>query len=115
MDLRHAHALGTGGDAVISLMGGVPLETSDRYDAGSPFELLPLGVSQILVHGAADATVPLVLSERYAARARAAGDACVLRALTGTGHFELVHPRSDAWPHVVESVSRLAMASSNQG
>jgi len=115
VDLRHAYALGTGGDAVIGLMGGVPREASDRYDAGSPFELLPLGVSQILVHGAADAIVPLVLSERYAARARAAGDACVLRALTGTGHFELIDPRSDAWPHVVESVSRLATASSNQG
>jgi pimeloyl-ACP methyl ester carboxylesterase len=45
------------GCVVPKLMGGSPSEVPERYAQGSPIELLPLNVRQILVQGAGDATV----------------------------------------------------------
>jgi len=74
VDLVAAWRMGLGGGAVDALMGGPPEAYPDRYALGSPSELLPLGVPQILVHGLRDTTVPASLSEDYATRARAHGD-----------------------------------------
>jgi acetyl esterase/lipase len=58
-DLRTAWERRVGGDAVVRLMGGTPVELPERYEAGSPIELLPVGVKQVLVHGTGDEVVPL--------------------------------------------------------
>ncbi len=71
---------------------------------GSPLELLPLGVPQILVHGTADDTVPYEMSERYVA---AAGGEAELVTLDGAGHFELIDPLSAEWPVVRAAIERL--------
>ena len=69
--------------------------------AANPIEQLPLGVPQILVHGTADETVPVELSERYAAAAN--GEARLIR-LEGAGHFEPIDPQSREWPVVLDAI-----------
>lgn len=107
VDLRRAHTLGLSEDATGLLMGCVPAQHLERYASASPYELLPLGVRQFLLHGTADDSVPLELSERYEERAVALGDPATLLTLPDTGHFELVDPTSNVWPDVVTTVRLL--------
>ncbi len=86
------------------LMGGTPDEYPDRYDAGSPIELLPTGLRQVLVHGTADGVVPVSQSEGFVERAEELGERPSLVRLNGVGHFELIDPQSEAWPAVAGAV-----------
>lgn len=94
-DLVAGAALGRG--AAAELLGGEPDEVPERYAAASPFARLPLGVPQLLVHGAADTTVPCAQSERYAACAQSLGDPARLLVVPRAGHFAVINPRSAAW------------------
>ncbi|HJW33098.1 MAG TPA: alpha/beta fold hydrolase [Holophagaceae bacterium] len=95
-DLRRAHALGLGNGAVEALLGGTPEQVPDRFRSASPRELLPLGVPQLILHGAEDAAVPLQLARAYAEAAEAAGDPVTFVALPGMGHMEFLDPASAA-------------------
>jgi acetyl esterase/lipase len=106
-DLREAAAASVCGDAVPRLLGGEPGQREDRLRQSSPIERLPLGVPQRLVCGALDRLVPNDLSRRHETAARAAGDAVSLELVEGVGHFELVDPRSAAWPAVLRAVRAL--------
>jgi acetyl esterase/lipase len=75
----------------------------EHFADGSPLELLPLGVPQILIHGTADESVPFEMSERYV---EAAGEEAELVALDGIGHFELIDPQAPAFQLTLEAVSR---------
>jgi len=97
-DLRRAYELQLGNQAVRGLLGGSPKDQPERYAAASPPDLLPLKVRQRLLHGVADNIVPISLSQQYVSAARAKGDDATLRELPGMGHFELIDPRSAAWP-----------------
>ena len=88
-------------------MGGTPDQYPDRYDAGSPIELLPAGTRQVLVHGTADDIVPVSQSENFVERAEQLGEHSTLVKLDGVGHFELIDPESDAWSAVVGAVLSL--------
>ncbi len=105
-DLRRAWELHLSQGAAAELLGGSPNQMPERYAVASPFEMLPLGVPQVLIHGTADDAVPYELSERYVAAANVAGDACRLVTLPTLGHFELIDPLSAAWPHVYGAVAR---------
>ncbi len=105
VDLRHAWALGLSNNATGLLMGGSPSDYPERYAAGSPYDLLPLGVRQFLLHGTADDSVPLEISERYVRRADAKGDSATLLTLPDVGHFELIDPASSVWPTVLNVVT----------
>jgi acetyl esterase/lipase len=106
-DLRRAWQLRLGDAVVNDLMGGAPAEVGARYRSASPFELLPLGVPQVLIHGADDVNVPLELSERYHQAALTAGDRCELMVLAGAGHFEVVDPHTAEWQRVLAAVRSL--------
>jgi acetyl esterase/lipase len=99
-DLREASRERLGHGAATMLMGGTPDKYPDRYDAGSPIELLPSGARILLVHGSADDIVPVSQSERFFDKAVALGDDPKLVRLEGVGHFELVDPLSAAWGNV---------------
>lgn len=107
VDLRRAWTLGLSDNATGLLMGGSPSDCPQRYAVGSPYDLLPLGVRQFLLHGTADTSVPLELSERYVRRADAKGDNATLLTLPDVGHFELVDPASHVWSTVVSMVIAL--------
>ena len=98
--------LGTG--ACEALLGGSPQEVPERYAAASPTALLPLGVSQLLVHGARDDIVPPSQSSTYAARAVAAGDQVELVVLPEADHFDVIEPRHEAWDVVLARLASLS-------
>ena len=76
---------------------GDPVEHLERYVLASPRERLPLGIPQLVLHGDRDDTVSMRIATSYATAARDAGDACELRVLSHTGHFEHIDVRSHAW------------------
>lgn len=76
----------------------------EHFADGSPLELLPLGVPQIVIHGTADESVPYEMSERYVEAA--AGEA-ELVTLEGAGHFEPIDPLSSEWPQVRSAIERV--------
>jgi len=106
-DLRSAWQKKLGHNTVTRLMGGTPDQHPERYDVGSPIELLPTGARHVLVHGTADDTVPLSQSETFAERAEKLGNRTTLIKLDGIGHYELIDPESEAWPPVVRAVLSL--------
>jgi len=106
-DLGLAWRQKLGHGIVTRLMGGTPEEHPDRYDAGSPIELLPTGARHVLVHGAVDDTVPISQSEAFVERAEKLGDRPTLVKLDRIGHYELIDPESEAWPSVVGAVLSL--------
>ena len=107
-DLRRAWELKLNGGVVTELLGGSPASVPDRYRAASPIEMIPLGARQRVLHGAGDDVVPVAISRNYVAAARAAGDNATLTEPPGAGHFELIDPRSAAWPAVREAVRAMS-------
>jgi acetyl esterase/lipase len=103
-DLARAFRDGVGRGAVGALMGGSPGDVADRYLSCSPVELLPLAMTQILVHGESDDIVPFDLSYDYAGRAKAAGDDARLVRLPGVGHFEVIDPATGPGRQAVAAV-----------
>jgi acetyl esterase/lipase len=107
-DLEDAAAGRLGSRAVQELLGGEVSDVPGAYGEADPGRKLPLGVPQVLVHGVLDDTVPIEHARRYAARA---GSGCRLVELDGVGHFEVIDPRTSAWPAVHSAVaSVLALA-----
>ncbi len=109
VDLRRAWELQLSANATGLLLDGSPDDVPDRYAAASPYDLLPLGVRQIHLHGTADENVPYEISDRYIARARALGDDATLITLPDAGHFEMVEPPSHEWQAVAQAARELAM------
>ncbi|MFL6098680.1 MAG: alpha/beta fold hydrolase [Actinomycetales bacterium] len=107
-------ALDRDGDdgAVATLLGGRSADVPERYAAADPMQLPPPRVPVVLVHGVEDRIVPVELSRRYAAYARAAGAAVRLVELPGIEHFGPVDPLSPAWSAVRTSVAGLVAAAS---
>lgn len=95
-DLRYAHGLGAGRNAVAELLGGSPEQEPARYAATSPQALLPLGVRQLLLHGVLDEALPVETARRYAQAATAAGDDVTYVELAQSGHMEFLDPSSQA-------------------
>jgi pimeloyl-ACP methyl ester carboxylesterase len=77
---------------------------TEHFAEGSPLELLPLGVPQVVIHGTADEDVPFEMSERYVEAA--AGEA-ELVPLEGVGHFEPIDPLAPAFEHTLAAIRRL--------
>jgi pimeloyl-ACP methyl ester carboxylesterase len=78
--------------------------SSEHFAEGSPLELLPLGVPQIVIHGTVDDEVPYAMSERYVEAA--AGEA-ELVTLDGAGHFELIDPFAREFDQTLKAIERL--------
>jgi acetyl esterase/lipase len=106
-DLAQASRLGLSGGIVDELMGGTPETVPERYQLTSPMARLPLGVPQVVIHGTADDSVPLELSQTYTAEALRAGDAVDLVVLPEADHFDIVDPRSPAFEATRRAVRRL--------
>ncbi len=106
-DLRRAWELQLSNTVVGDFIGGSPAEYPERYRAASPIENLPCGVPTRLVHGDADATVPIEIAQRFQQAAAGAGDDCRLVTLPGAGHFEVVDPRAAEWPAIVRTIGEL--------
>jgi len=97
VDLRLGAELGLSSGVVHRFIGGVPAAVPERYAAASPAERLPLGVPLLLTHGGRDEIVPPVMSERFAAAARACGDRVDLVIEPDEDHFGHLDPGSALW------------------
>jgi acetyl esterase/lipase len=107
-DLAAGEAAGLGGGAVVEFLGGAPEHIPGAYARADPSRRLPTGCGQLLVHGDLDDRVPLEQSTAYRDAARAAGDACELLVLAGADHFDVIDPRSPAWPRILEALTALS-------
>lgn len=85
------------------LMGGSPAQVPERYRAGNPGDLLPLGVPQFLLQGTQDGQIPPELPKRWAENAGRQGEVVSVTMLPGADHFDVVDPESKAWPAVREA------------
>jgi acetyl esterase/lipase len=106
-DLVAGAEAGLGSGACEALLRGSPDAVPERYAAASPAALVPLGVPQLLVHGAGDDIVPLAQSSGYAAAAHSAGDDVELVELADADHFDLIEPAHRAWDIVLARLARL--------
>ena len=102
VDLRLASELGLSRGVVNRFLGGAPAIVPERCAAASPAERLPLGVPALLTHGGRDDIVPPVMSERFAAAARAAGDEVELVVVPDEGHFGHLDVENSLWRAVTE-------------
>jgi acetyl esterase/lipase len=91
--------------AAYEFMGGSPEQVPGRYAVADPMLLVPLGLPIGLVHGPADATVPVRHSREFAAAARATGDEVELVESPG-GHRAHIDPRTPAWAAAAELLTR---------
>jgi acetyl esterase/lipase len=92
-----------GAPVITQLMGGSPQEQPQRYKAGSPVEMLPLGVPQAVFAGAMFASQ----ASPYAGAGRQAGDEVRTTVIEKGGHFTFIDPDSKVWPGVAEAVKSL--------
>jgi acetyl esterase/lipase len=107
LDLAMAYHLHLSNDAVVGLLGGSLEQKPERYAAASPAALLPLNIPQILIHGTADANVPVQVSQAYAAAARAAGDFITYLEPAGVDHFDVISPATEIWETTVQELQKL--------
>ncbi len=89
-------------------MGGSPGERAAEYARASPLRRVPLGVPQLVVHGAQDDVLPAPVIDAYVAAARAAGDDVTLDRRPEHDHFDVVALGTTAWAAVVTWIDRVA-------
>lgn len=101
-DLRAAARDDLGAGAAQALLGGLPAEVPDRYDAADPATRLDQRPSceVVVVHGTEDQNVPVGNSRGLVAR----HPWIELRELPGVEHFGLIDPESAAWPAVLSAI-----------
>jgi fermentation-respiration switch protein FrsA (DUF1100 family) len=61
---------------------------------------------QILIHGSADDVVPPDFSRRYVGEKKKTHENVTLVEISKAEHFDLIDPRSTAWPRVQQEVLR---------
>lgn len=93
---------------VTQLLGGEIDKVPEHLREGSPAQMLPLRVPQILIHASLDWLIPPSFGEEYVALAKKAGDKAELTVIEDAGHFELIAPGTQAWPTVEKAVLSLA-------
>jgi acetyl esterase/lipase len=103
-DLATTYARDLGNGAAAALLGGGPDEFPERYRAADPAALAPLGVTQLLVHGARDDVVPVAQSRAHAA---AGVGEVELVEFADADHFDVIEVDHPAWQAVVERLPAL--------
>ncbi len=102
------------GPEVLKKLAGPPSKARrDVYADTSPSELLPLGVPQVVIHGAQDSTVPPAVGWAYTQAAGKAGDGVQFEMPQG-GHVEEVTPGQPAWNAAVAAIQALLQSAPSQ-
>ncbi|TWE10023.1 alpha/beta hydrolase [Rudaeicoccus suwonensis] len=102
VDLHLVRDLGLGAGAAPAMMGDADEHV---WRAADPALLGPPPAPVLLVHGTADESVPVEVSESYQA---AAGDGVPLEVLSGVTHMELVEPGTRGFEAALRAVNSLA-------
>ena len=104
VDLQSAWELHLSNDAVVDFLGDTPSHAGEHYKDADPMQLQIRNAKQWLVHGTQDAVVPVEFSRHYAEFKKQRGEDVQLVEIENAGHFEMIDPRSTAWPKIVETV-----------
>jgi len=91
---------------VVQLAGHPSASRPDVFSDTSPAEMLPSGVSTVLIHGEFDTISPLRAGQDYARRAKAAGDAAEVKVLPGGSHYDEVAATSPVWPITLAEIRK---------
>ena len=110
VDLQQAWELHLSDNAVVGFLGGEPAAVPEHYHEADPMQLKISQATQWLIHGASDDTVPPFLSRNYAEQKKTRGENVHYLEISTAGHFDLVDPRSTAWPKVEGTVMHLLEA-----
>jgi len=112
VDLQRAYQLHLSHGAVVEFLGGTPAEVPDHYREADPMQLSIVKPRQWLIHGTGDQVVPPEFSREYvASKRRRTGNSkedIHLLEITAADHFDLIDPRSSAWPQVEKTVLEAA-------
>ena len=93
-------------DAVVQFLGGKPSEVADHYREADPMQI-SIKSAQWLIHGLKDDVVPSPYSRNYVEAKKAKGEDVHLLEIATADHFDLIDPRSAAWPRVESTVNHL--------
>jgi acetyl esterase/lipase len=108
VDLQQAWELHLSGNAVGELLGGTPSQVTEHYREADPMQLaIDHSTTQWLIHGAADDVIPSNFSRNYAQQKKAKGEDVHYLEISTAGHYDLIDPRSQAWPKVEDTVQHL--------
>lgn len=107
VDLQSAWELHLSNDAAVEFLGGTPAEVPERYAEADPMQLSS-GVPQWLITGSADTIVPPEMSQAYVELKAQRGEDVHLLETPEAGHFDLIDPRSAAWPGIEQTIISLA-------
>ncbi|MGA7382204.1 MAG: alpha/beta hydrolase [Terriglobales bacterium] len=108
LDLQQAWDLHLSDNAVVDFLGGKPSEVTDHYRQADPMQLsIGHSTTQWLIHGAADDVVPSHFSRNYAQQKKTHGEDVHYLEISTAGHFDVIEPRSQAWPKVQDTVLHL--------
>lgn len=108
VDLQQAWELHLSNNAVVEFLGGKPSDVPEHYREADPMRVaIDNTTTQWLIHGSADDVVPPGFSRQYVERKKKLGEAVNYLEISGAGHFDLIDPRSAAWPKVEDTVKHL--------
>lgn len=98
--------------ATPDFLGGLPDEVPEAYRDATPGR--PGRRPTVLLHGGADVIVAPVQARTHAAAAARAGATVEVIELPGFGHFDLIHPGTDAFPVLTGTLRRLLAPAATQ-
>jgi acetyl esterase/lipase len=105
VDLGQAWELHLSDNAVVAFLGGTPSEVPEHYREADPMAAtISRKTTQWLIHGAADNVVSSYFSRSYAERKQQSHEDVHYLEIATAGHFDLIDPRSKAWPKVEGTV-----------
>ena len=112
VNLQQAYQLHLSHDAVVEFLGGKPADVPDHYREADPMQLSILQARQWLIHGSTDDTVPPAFSRDYVdlkkKRSGKEKEDVHLLEIRGADHFDLIDPKSAAWPQVEQIALELS-------
>ncbi len=103
LGLRRAWELHLSTNAVVEFMGGPPEQVPEHYREADPMQL-EIKAEQWVIHGDDDDVVPPDFSRTYFAQKMKKGEKVHLLEIEKAGHFELIDPRSTAWPKIEQAL-----------
>ena len=106
VNLQRAFELRLSDDAVAEFLQGNPSEVPDHYREADPSQL-SIPAEQWLIHGDDDDVVGPAFSRDYVQAKKKRGENVHLVAVDGTGHFDLIDPRSPAWKSVETTIVKV--------
>ncbi len=95
LDLAKVSDTGLWDGAVAAFLGGDPGEVGVGPD--DPAGLLPIGITQVIAHGARDEKIPAADSRAFAEQARTLGDPVTYLEYPEASHFTLIDEQSPEW------------------